>query len=143
MKRTWCHFSQFVPKYPKTFFPRVQRESEFDNEKFCYLVIKKGKTPNVIYQNEEAAKSLAEKSYFWPRLILPAIKKQKHVLIDMCAPTGTIERRGIGKSHGVVGGYHRARKIKWGDLWKYPLRVPHRFRKEQKRGQRLWNEQKI
>ena len=54
------------------------------NEKFSFLVVKKGKTPNVEYDNESQAKTPAEKSFFWPRLILPVIKKHKHSIIDLC-----------------------------------------------------------
>ena len=138
ISRTWCHFSQFVPKYPKTVIQKSQRESQFDNEKFCYLVLKKGITPNAIFENESKVTTLAEKSFFWPRLILPPLRQQKHIILDLCNSSGKLERRTIGKSHGVEGGYYWARHIHWGDLWEYPIRIPSRFRKESKRGERLW-----
>ena len=138
MNKTWCHFSQFVPKYPRNVLPKIPHESSMDNEKFSYLVLKKGKTPNVLLENQSKATTIVEKSFFWPRLILPAIKKHQHVILDLCNITGTIERRTIGKSHRSEGGYGRARRIHWGDLWPYPLRTPNRFRKESKRGGKFW-----
>lgn len=138
INKTWCHFSQIVPKYPRKVIAKDPRESTTDNEKFCYLILKKGKTPNVVLEEESKATTLAEKSFFWPRVILPAIRKQKHVILDLCNSKGAIERRVIGKSHGEEGGYYWARKIHWGDLWEYPIRIPNRFRKEMKRAGRLW-----
>lgn len=83
-----------------------------------------------------------EKSFFWPRVLRPVIRKHKHMIIDMCSDesirTGTIERRIIAKSHGLEGGYRTAKKMRWGDLWYLPKRIPNKFRKEGKFGKRLW-----
>jgi len=60
----------------------------------------------------------------------------------MCSPasgtTDQLERRIIAKSHGLEGGYRMAKKLKWGDLWYFPDRVPNKFRKEGRFGKRLW-----
>jgi ribosomal protein RSM22 (predicted rRNA methylase) len=92
------------------------------NEKYSYLIIQKNlETPNVTFKNEWEAVQPIEKSYFWPRIIRPAIKKHKHIIMDLCSPesgvTGQLERRIIAKSHGIEGGYRMAKKLKWGDLW--------------------------
>lgn len=108
------------------------------NEKFSYIVLKKGKTPNVQYNAEDEAVTALEKSYFWPRLIRPVIKKHKHSILDLCTPQGSIERRIIAKSHGMEGGYRLVKRVKWGDLWYFEKRIPHKFRKEGKFGKRLW-----
>jgi len=79
-----------------------------------------------------------EESFFWPRIIRPNIKKQKHILTDLCTPEGTFERRIVAKSHGIEGGYRKAKKVKWGDLWYFDRHIPHKFRKESKSGPRLW-----
>ena len=42
---TWCHFKQTAYKYPKTIFPKHPDEMNQANEKFSYLIVKKGKTP--------------------------------------------------------------------------------------------------
>jgi ribosomal protein RSM22 (predicted rRNA methylase) len=83
------------------------------------------------------AKTPLEKSYFWPRVLRPAIRKDKHIIMDLCTENG-MERRIIAKSHGLQGGYRLAKKVKWGDLWYFPKRVPNKYRKEGKFGKRLW-----
>jgi len=51
-----------------------------------------------------------------PRLIFPPLKKPGHVILDVCTPSGTLERWSVSRSHGKQA-YHDARKSKWGDLW--------------------------
>ncbi len=46
--KTWCHFSQFVPKFPPGLVPRAARERTIDNEKFSYLILKKGKRSRML-----------------------------------------------------------------------------------------------
>jgi ribosomal protein RSM22 (predicted rRNA methylase) len=85
--RTWCHFSQMVKKYPNNVFARAPKERDYNSEKFCYLVVKKGKTPNSDPKATIAdAKTPEDKSFFWPRLIRPVMKRQGHTIIDMCTP---------------------------------------------------------
>ena len=72
----WCHFSQMMNKFHKEVniklnkvFPKLKNEKSLHNEKFSYLVIKKGQTPNVTITKEEEAKKPEEKSFFWHRVI--------------------------------------------------------------------------
>ena len=109
-----------------------------NNEKFSYLVVKKGITPNAALASIEDAKNALEKSYFWPRLIRPVIKKNKHSIVDLCTNEGTLERRIIAKSHGIEGGSRKIKRARWGDLWYFEKRIPNKFRKESKFGKRLW-----
>ncbi|KEF52874.1 uncharacterized protein A1O9_11292 [Exophiala aquamarina CBS 119918] len=51
-----------------------------------------------------------------PRLVLPALKRKQHVIMDVCTPQGKIERWTVPKSFGRQA-YHDARKSQWGDLW--------------------------
>jgi ribosomal protein RSM22 (predicted rRNA methylase) len=51
-----------------------------------------------------------------PRNVFPPMKRDKHVIMDMCTPAGKIERWTVPKSYGKVA-YRDARKVKWGDLW--------------------------
>lgn len=51
-----------------------------------------------------------------PRLIMPALKRKQHVIIDVCTPHGKIERWTVPKSFGKQP-YRDARKSQWGDLW--------------------------
>lgn len=87
--RTWCHFSQLSTKLPNDVFPKLRTERLLVSEKFCYLVVRKGLTPNT-KGNSEEAKSAEEKSFFWPRMIRPVIKKQRHLLMDLCTPEAEI-----------------------------------------------------
>jgi ribosomal protein RSM22 (predicted rRNA methylase) len=58
--------------------------------------------------------------------------------MDLCTVEGKIERRIIAKSHGDEGGYKKAKKLNWGDLWHFEKRIPNKFRKEGRFGKRLW-----
>lgn len=134
-------FTNLTTKYDnfnQKIFPKLKDEKNIHNEKFSYIVIKKGKTPNTELTKEEEAKTPGDKSFFWPRVVRPIIRKHAHVIIDLCNGNGKLERRVISKSHGKEGGYKTAKKTKWGDLWYIPLWVPNKFRKEFLKGKRLW-----
>jgi ribosomal protein RSM22 (predicted rRNA methylase) len=135
---TWCHFSQLTQRLPKSVFPKLPKDSDTLNEKFSYLIVKKGATPSTQFASESEAVSGLDKSYFWPRLIRPVLKKSKHLILDLCVPDGALERRIIAKSHGLEGGYRWAKRIRWGDLWYFEKRIPNKFRKEARFGKRLW-----
>ncbi|KAM0132043.1 hypothetical protein ACHAO1_007012 [Botrytis cinerea] len=51
-----------------------------------------------------------------PRSMLPPLKRRGHVTLDVCTPSGKLERWTIPKSFSKVA-YRDARKSKWGDLW--------------------------
>jgi ribosomal protein RSM22 (predicted rRNA methylase) len=95
-------------------------------------------TPAQKYESEEDAKTIEERTFFWSRVIRPNIKEEGHVITDLCTPEGEFDRRIIAKSHKFEGGYNLSRKIKWGDLWRYHKRIPHKFRKAGLWGKRLW-----
>lgn len=139
----WCHFSQLTQKIPKDVFPKKPYEPALVNEKYSYLTVQKGRSaPNVLLDSIDAATTAREKSYFWPRIMRPVIRKHKHMIMDLCSREsgrrGLLERRIIAKSHGLEGGYRMAKKLKWGDLWYFPRRIPNKFRKEGRFGKRLW-----
>lgn len=136
--RTWCHFSALTNNYSKLVIPRKKNEDQIINEKYSFLVTKKGKTPNVIYKDVNEAQKVTDKSFFWDRIILPIIKKQRHAIMDVCSSEGKFSRRIITKSHGSEGGYKSVRRMKWGDLWYIKPRLPNKFRKETRKGKRLW-----
>ena len=108
------------------------------NEKYSYLIVKKGPTPASTLADKNEAQDVIEESYFWSRLIRPVIKKQKHQIMDLCTVDGNIERKIVAKSHGTEGGYRVAKKLNWGDLWYLDYRIPNKYRKEKKFGKRLW-----
>ncbi|EHK97560.1 putative 37S ribosomal protein S22, mitochondrial [Glarea lozoyensis 74030] len=51
-----------------------------------------------------------------PRAILPPLKRRGHVTLDLCTPSGKLERWTVPKSFSKTA-YRDARKSKWGDLW--------------------------
>lgn len=51
-----------------------------------------------------------------PRNILPPLKRKGHVTLDLCTPSGSIERWVVPRSFSKQA-YHDARKAQWGDLW--------------------------
>jgi ribosomal protein RSM22 (predicted rRNA methylase) len=136
--KDWCHFSQLAYKWSKDVVPKTQKAKQIFNDKFSFLIIKKGKTPNILYSSEEEAKTPEDKSFFWERILRPVIKKHRHSIIDLCTKQGRFERRIISKSHGTIGGYKTSKKLNWGDLWYIPYWLPNKYRKEGTRGKRLW-----
>ena len=51
-----------------------------------------------------------------PRAVFPPLKRHGHVIIDVCTPSGTLERWTVPKSFSRQA-YRDARKSSWGDLW--------------------------
>jgi len=133
-KYLWCNFEQPIGKYPNEVFAKLPSQPTIDYEKFSYLVVKKGRT----IQSKESALTPAERSFFWDRIIRKILKRKGHMIIDVCSTAGLLERRIVAKSHGEEGGYKFAKKLKWGDFWMYPPRLPNKFRKESGKGERLW-----
>ncbi|KAF2034466.1 37S ribosomal protein Rsm22 [Setomelanomma holmii] len=52
----------------------------------------------------------------FPRLILPALKRRGHIILDVCTPAGTLERWTVPRSFSKQA-FRDARKARWGDLW--------------------------
>ncbi len=51
-----------------------------------------------------------------PRLILPALKRRGHIILDLCTPSGTLERWTVPRSFSKQA-FRDAKKSRWGDLW--------------------------
>jgi ribosomal protein RSM22 (predicted rRNA methylase) len=106
------------------------RKNNSDFEKFSYLVIRKSEGPRSKYPTEAQAPTSWEKSFFWPRVVMPAIKAGGHTLLDVCARPNNFERLVVSKSKPHGFGYRFSRKIMWGDLWRYPRRLARREARE-------------
>jgi ribosomal protein RSM22 (predicted rRNA methylase) len=52
----------------------------------------------------------------FPRLILPALKRRGHIILDVCTPAGTLERWTVPRSFSKQA-FRDAKKSRWGDLW--------------------------
>jgi ribosomal protein RSM22 (predicted rRNA methylase) len=51
-----------------------------------------------------------------PRMILPALKRRGHIILDVCTPAGTLERWTVPRSFSKQA-FRDAKKSRWGDLW--------------------------
>ena len=121
--KDWCHFDQQVRRLPHSVYQKGASKNNTDFEKYSYLVIRKGQGPRDRYQSEASAPTSWEKSAFWPRIVMPAIKAGGHTLMDVCSAPGSFERLVVSKAKPHAFGYRFSRKIMWGDLWRYPKRL--------------------
>lgn len=74
---------------------------------FSYLVIERAAKLDV---------DEAESTSTLPRVMKHPLKRHKHVLMEVCAPSGNIEHWTVARSQGKQA-YHDARKASAGDLW--------------------------
>uniref|UniRef100_A0A8C9GRX0 Mitochondrial ribosomal protein S22 n=1 Tax=Piliocolobus tephrosceles TaxID=591936 RepID=A0A8C9GRX0_9PRIM len=124
--KDWCHFSQSVLRLSHHIYCKGSHKKNVDEEKFSYLVIQKSEGPRTKYQTEQNALTAQEKSFFWPRVVMPTIKAGKHVLIDVCSYPYNFERLVVTKKSSLLVnlktksgtiikgcGYKKARKIRW------------------------------
>lgn len=121
--RDWCHFAQRVRRTPSNIYNKGARQRFLEEEKFSFLVIRKCAGPRRKYSCAKDAPTLVEKSYFWPRVLFPAIKAGKHTLLDVCSAPQNFERISTTKAKTHSFGYRYSRKAMWGDLFRYPKRV--------------------
>lgn len=91
-----------------------------EDAKYSYVILRKGPRPTAKASEQE---DLETEAYDWPRLITPPLKKNKHVVMDVCAPSGEIQRMIIPKSQGNIP-YRDARKSAWGDLFPHAPKNP-------------------
>ena len=114
MSGSWCHFSQRVQlnQFQNELF---NLPKGFEDQKFTYLVIRRGErpVPDGILEND---------SFSWPRIARPPLKRNGHVIHDVCSPEGRLERFVAAKSHGKAE-YQDARKSLWGDLWPHSIKT--------------------
>ncbi|KAI9778620.1 MAG: 37S ribosomal protein S22 [Geoglossum umbratile] len=145
-RKDFCHFKQRYIRPP--LLQRIMHASDRNHEdiKFSYLAVRRGRderATNGLTQGTAAAEAAfsghnakpGDDDYqpmhplSLPRSILPPLKRQKHVIIDVCTPAGKLERWTVPRSFGRQA-YRDASKSSWGDLW--PLgaktRVPKNVR---------------
>ncbi|KAI9255234.1 mitochondrial small ribosomal subunit Rsm22-domain-containing protein [Phascolomyces articulosus] len=121
----WCHFSQRVQRPP---FLMKTKHSKFHSEdsKYAYVILRRGSRPKAelkhVDKNEKNGDhddNFSKVAFSWPRLVQPPLKKHGHVVMDVCAKEGEIQRMVIPKSQGKIP-YRDARKAAWGDLFPHP-----------------------
>ena len=144
-RKDYCHFSQRYIRPPYLQRIHDSRDTNHEDILFSYVALQRGvdqrEVQNVIQgqpateaafsgyeetefenetvdnQDQESHKSIPELSTLaLPRAILPPIKRRGHVTLDLCTPSGKIERWTVPRSFSKQA-YRDARKSKWGDLW--------------------------
>lgn len=104
MAGSWCHFPQRLQ------LNQFQMETNhvakgFEDQKYSYIVLRKGPRP------------LADPAL--PRIIRRPLKREGHVMIDVCASDSTFRRVVVARSHGKDV-FKDARRARWGVLWPHP-----------------------
>ena len=141
-RKDYCHFNQRFIRPP--FLQKVSGAKGRNHEdvKFSYIAVRRGidfrdpglsndsataqafegyedhDLPGSGSGSENAAESSNIKfnAFSLPRAILPPLKRRGHVTLDLCTPSGTLERWTVPKSFSKAA-YRDARKSRWGDLW--------------------------
>ncbi|KAI1460241.1 Rsm22-domain-containing protein [Annulohypoxylon moriforme] len=129
-RKDFCHFSQRYIRPP--FLQKVLGATHRNHEdiNFSFVAIQRGNLPDTeavgVSEHSADVTDRAFEGYensaeypnplALPRNILPPLKRRGHVTLDLCTPSGKIERWTVPKSFSKVA-YHDARKAQWGDLW--------------------------
>lgn len=143
-RKDYCHFSQryIRPKFLQRILGAMDRNHE--DVLFSYLAVQRGidqremskiaqgkeatdaafigyeksskKSEPSLYKRTDPSASSNFHTLSLPRSILPPIKRDGHVIVDLCTPQGQIERWTVPKSFSKQA-YRDARKSRWGDLW--------------------------
>ena len=141
-RKDHCHFSQRYIRPP--YLQRILGAKDRNHEdiRFSYIVVQRGKdkrqSQNVEQGNvateaafagheNDASDSTTQSDGYdrdtsqplmltLPRAVLPPLKRRGHVILDLCTPSGQLERWTVPKSFSKQA-YRDARKSKWGDLW--------------------------
>ncbi|XP_954501.1 uncharacterized protein TA19485 [Theileria annulata] len=135
--KDWCHFSQRIYRIPHYIYKKGSISKSIDDEKFSYLVVGKYTGPRFLdystsacyktfrskYPKESLSISPAERSYFWPRIVMHPLKVGRRVLIDVCSSPNHFKRLIVPKNTPESSGYRYARDALWGDLWRFDQRV--------------------
>lgn len=144
-RKDYCHFSQRYIRPPYLQRILGSRDRNHEDISYSYVALQRGvdqrqtdgivqgqaateaafagyeeidaEAEEIAAQDQESDPSLAKPNTLsLPRAILPPIKRRGHVVLDLCTPSGKIERWTVPKSFSKQA-YRDARKSKWGDLW--------------------------
>ena len=139
-RKDYCHFSQRYIRPPFLQNMLGAKGRNHEDVKFSYVAVRRGvdsRDPEL--QNDLATDQAFEgyeghdlpesesvdgtpsgdikfNAFSLPRTILPPLKRRGHVTLDLCTPSGTLERWTVPKSFSRAA-YRDARKSHWGDLW--------------------------
>ena len=145
-RKDHCHFSQRFIRPPYLQHILGARDRNYEDVRFSYIAVQRGKDRRRIqridygdsatqsafegYENDRSTPEDLEDTgvnrpetspsdpifFTLPRAIMPPLKRRGHVVLDLCTPSGKIERWTVPKSFSKQA-YRDARKSKWGDLW--------------------------
>ena len=141
-RKDHCHFSQRYIRPP--YLQRILGAKDRNHEdiRFSYIAVQRGRDKRRSQNVEQgdvatdaafaghefnASESATESDdndrdtsqplmLALPRAVLPPLKRRGHVILDLCTPSGQLERWTVPKSFSKQA-YRDARKSKWGDLW--------------------------
>ncbi|PQE24387.1 37S ribosomal Rsm22 protein [Rutstroemia sp. NJR-2017a BVV2] len=139
-RKDYCHFEQryIRPAYLQKILGQTARNHE--DVKYSYVAVRRGidaRKENGILQGDIATDQSFEgyeehdlpdseenqnadgpkfDALSLPRTVLPPLKRRGHVTLDLCTPSGKLERWTVPKSFSRAA-YRDARKSRWGDLW--------------------------
>lgn len=140
-RKDFCFFNQRYIRPP--YLQRILNAKDRNHEdvQFSYLAVQRGRDQRLplhdligkgVVQNEDITTQAFE-GYEWkaedelttsadvnpltlPRLVLPALKRRGHIILDVCTPAGKLERWTVPRSFSKQA-FRDARKARWGDLW--------------------------
>lgn len=129
------HICAFEQRYHRpAFLQKIfgSKGKNHEDVEFSYLAVMRGKDlrapetqPRPIVQGEAATLEAFEgyederatpDGLELPRAVLPPMKRTGHVILDLCTPSGTLERWTVPRSFSKQA-FRDARKSSWGDLW--------------------------
>ncbi|EMC98144.1 hypothetical protein BAUCODRAFT_32143 [Baudoinia panamericana UAMH 10762] len=134
-----CHFEQ---RYVRpSFLQKVlgARDKNWEDVKFSYVSVMRGRDlreadnehaePEVVQgkgasdrafdahpDHLSANQEPPTHSLNLPRSVLAPLKRRGHVILDLCTPSGVLERWTVPRSYSKQA-FRDARKSSWGDLW--------------------------
>ena len=144
-RKSYCHFSQRFARPSFLQHLLGARDHNHEDIRFSYVALRRGQDlrRQESIQQDEAATDVAFEGYSGheegdgedaiqglsepndsnapnmlslPRVLLPPLKRQGHVILDLCTPAGKFERWIVARSSSKQA-YRDARKSRWGDLW--------------------------
>ena len=144
-RKDHCHFSQRYIRPPFLQHLLGASDRNHEDIRFSYIAFRRGKDlrrTQTIRQGDSATDAAFEGYELYeddiledtegkipepkdpnqpnmlslPRALLPPLKRHGHVILDLCTPSGKLERWTVPKSFSKQA-YRDARKSRWGDLW--------------------------
>jgi ribosomal protein RSM22 (predicted rRNA methylase) len=158
-RKDFCFFNQRYIRPPYLQHILNARDKNHEDVQFSYLAVQRGRDQRLPqhdilgkgFTQGEAATTAAFEGHEWnassnieeltltstsdinpltfPRLVLPALKRRGHIILDVCTPAATLERWTVPRSFSKQA-FRDARKARWGDLWALgaKTRIPRNVR---------------